>query len=245
MNPETEGKKPAFSILGNGPDCMFIRFFPFFILYLFQAGAEAAEPLRFTTDTFLQTHYPEVHEWLKDSYRTLGNDVEFFAAPARRGLKQSNEGVWDGEVMRIESIARYAPNLEKVPVMLVEVSLVIFQRPDRPEIMPEDLKRLKVSATLGYMIMEQLSKQHGFTLEQTDGVENALKMVDAERVDATFLSRQAGEAMAEEHGLNLVSYGHKVESLSLYHFVHKNHAGMIPELSRLLAKRLTTGPLHR
>lgn len=199
-----------------------------------------ADTLRFTTDETLQREFPEVHAWLTRSYAQLGYDVAFQVAPARRGLIESNSRRWDGEVLRIAGIEDIAPNLLRLPTPLAEAPLVLFQQKQLPRLSAHDLENRQIAAPLGYVFVDRLRVQYGFEIVETGSVEKALKMTDLGRADATFFLEDEGkQLLLHLHLDNVTTYGEPIVRLPLFHYVHKKHQALIPELMKLRPQDLT------
>lgn len=202
-----------------------------------------AQTLIFGRDKTMREEFPQSSLLLEQAYEKLGIALDFQEATARRALLESENGNWDGEVLRIGSITEQAPNLRRVPVVLATLQIALFQRDDLAEILPTQLQGKRLAVPAGYRIAEQLSKQYGFELMETSDLAAALKMVELGRADCTLHSLQIGQQRIEMLKLqHVISYGHILAQIPLYHFLHRKHEDLIPQITPILEALIKQAP---
>lgn len=202
-----------------------------------------ADTLIFGRDKTMRDEFPDVSTVLMEVYGQLGFTLDFQEASARRALLESDRGAWDGEVLRIASIIEQAPNLRMVPVPLATIQIVLFQHSEHPELRLEQLRGKRIAVPAGYRIAQQLSERLGFELMETTDIASALKMVELGRADATLHGLQAGlERIGTLNLAHVITHGHTIAQIPLYHFVHRKHDDLIPKLTPLLEARLKHSP---
>ena len=176
-----------------------------------------------------------VKQSLELAYRRLGIDVEWLSLPSERALKYTNEGRFDGEFLRAESVVSQGYNdLVKVPVSLVDTDIHLYC-----------LKALycQESGTseklVGYNInikyFKNLCEQKGLNCIGFYPSSEPFKALLHGRVDA-FMATEVEVAKSIDELSPLFYRSGLVSTIEAFHYLHKKLEFIIPELTEELIK---------
>ncbi len=182
---------------------------------------------------------------LTEAYDQLGLTVHISTFPAERSLHLSNSGMIDGELVRIEGIDSRYPNLIRVPVSHVQAEQMAFaSSPDITIQGWQSLRPYRIVFHRGYKAAERGTQ--GMNVELTTAVVQALEMVANGRADVAIANRFTGLAELKNiprYKLNMLIPPVQVDPL--YHYLHKKHAAIVPELTKILEQMRSSGRFER
>ncbi len=183
---------------------------------------------------------------LKNAYQQLGVEVAAKKYPGIRSLVIANEGVQvDGEVMRKAGITQQYPNLIQVPVPVFEAKMVAFTRPDRELVIEnwDALKRYRVGGRRGIASIENRLK--GFdSVTWVDEQKQIYQMLKYGRIDVAVLPEMVAKTVAIRTGVAIKILSPALEVVPLYHYLHKRHAAVVPQLTETLREMERTGSIE-
>ena len=170
-------------------------------------------------------------------------DVSFHFGNLQESLEKSDAGFYDGEISRIELIGKKYPNLLIVPVSTIDIEAVAFSKDKTVKIHSfEELKDKKFAIVRGAKFIEYSTK--GMNKVYKKSFKAAMKSLEENEVDIIVISKLAGLTIVYEEkyrDIHLVS--DILQSLKLYHFVHKKNAHLIPIITPILQKMQKSGEL--
>ncbi len=188
---------------------------------------------RFLITTFPVGDADQATPIIMQAYKMLGHAVEIEVVPAKRGIVAANQGASDGELIRIDGISANFPNLIQVPVPIINAATsVITSKSSRFQPMEwNDLKSVEFAIPLGVQILRMRTKgMGGITVSSAEAL---LKMVDRERIMAAVMPLTMALKFPKLiDKLRIVEP--PIEVTPLYHYVHKKHRKIVPELARVL-----------
>ena len=203
----------------------------------------SAEPVTLTIQ------YPEeknafhdaAAEILRQAYDDIGIDIEFRTFPAERALQQSNKGIIDGELVRIEGIEERYTNLIRIPVMHVAAEQMAFVATEDLALSDWDsLAPYRVAFHRGYKVAEQATQ--GMSVHLTDDDAAALRMVANGRMDVAIANRFSGMKAIQENELSGIwMHEPPLQVDPLFHYLHKKHADVVPRITAALSELKTSG----
>jgi len=174
-------------------------------------------------------------EVLVEAYGRLGHTVKVLELPAARSIFISNEGAGvDGELFRVSGIETKFQNLVPIPVTLSFSDWVVVSKSNTIKIEGwHSIKSFVVGTRLGVVTTDIGTK--GMEPTKVNTNKQLLKMLLSDRVDLIVLSKN--NALKHTQGIehkNLHILQPPIQSVPVYHFVHKKHARLIPKITTIL-----------
>ncbi|HEV6968162.1 transporter substrate-binding domain-containing protein [Roseateles sp.] len=216
-------------------------------LTLARAGGSAEAPLRFGTDANDHSGLsPAARALLTHALQSLGQQVHFEPLPLRRSLSMTEQGLLDGEAMRIRAVAEEHPNLLLVPVPLVAMEIIGYVR--RGETGPADVNALagwRVGFPRGVVALERLLAQVPRRVEVTTR-QDLLRLLRIGAIDVALFASTAGEPdidAAQTEGLSRLPT--PLHTTALYALLHVRHRALLPRLTQVLQQMEASGESAR
>ncbi len=178
---------------------------------------------------------------LGEAYHRIGIQIQTISLPAERALLSSNNGDVDGEVNRIKGIENTYSNLLMVPVPVNVLEGVVFtENVAVPVTGWNSLKPYKIGIRRGTKFAEQGTK--GMNVEPvTTNRQLFLKLVMG-RNDVIVTSHVEGLEQIKQLQLKtIIVLEPPLVIVNLYHYLHKKHAALIPDITKALIKMEAEG----
>jgi len=210
-------------------------------------AAAAAPPLRFATDANDQSGLsPAVRTLLRRALASLGHEVQFEPLPLRRSLAMTEQGLLDGETMRIRAVAEEHPTLLLVPVPLATMEVRGYVR--RGEAMPTDLNSLaawRVGYPRGVIALEKLLADAPRRVDATTR-QDLLRLLRLGTIDLALFASTAGEPDIDtDQTEGLVKLPAALHSTPLYALLNGSHRALLPQLTKALQQMEASGESAR
>jgi polar amino acid transport system substrate-binding protein len=164
--------------------------------------------------------------------------------PVARSIEMANEGLADAEALRGPGMERDYPDLVEVPEPIVHLEYRVFTLTD-PDLSVgwNGLSGKRVCINLGEKVIE--NRTRGLAREEAHGVDAAFRMLRAGRCEAV-IANQFAWATIDRLDLGHFCAGPAIiESVPLYHYVHRRHAGLVPRLTQALRHLRDDGTIQR
>ncbi len=166
--------------------------------------------------------------------------VESYEASAR-ALINANADIDQGVAMRIKGLERKYPNLVRVEEPLINNDFVAYSR--NLELSTYGWKSLTpytVAYIHGWLIFERnlSARQEKHALKKPAQM---FTMLDKGRVDLVLYERWQGQQYARKSGLQVTVHEPPLASVTMYMYVHQNHAHLAPRLAKALLEMKTDG----
>jgi len=183
---------------------------------------------------------------LKNALNTLGYQLQLNYTPSRRALLQASTGQVDGDLARSDGIEAQYTNLRRLSIPCASLQPALYALDREPMSWQQrPLKKIayfRGSTRLLGALADSLSD---YELVFTGTSEQGLKLLQAQRVDAVFLSKplfaQAGQARPELVR-GVAQLKPDLDDVKLYTYLHKRHESLIVQLDQLMAAQLTGLP---
>ena len=217
---------------------------PIIISLLFSNSVSADQP------TLTIAYPPEKNAFhdaaaaiIRDAYQKLGIAIVFKTLPGERSLQLSNEGIIDGELVRIAGIDKVYTNLIRIPVSHVTAEQMAFGRDTTIVIEGwQSLAPYKFAFHRGYKVAEKNTEHMNRYLTRTD--EAAFRMVASGRMDLALANRFTGEKIIHDLNLtNVVMLRPPVAVDPLFHYLNKKHAELVPQITAVLRRMEADGEI--
>ncbi|WP_328185420.1 transporter substrate-binding domain-containing protein [Marinobacter sp. OP 3.4] len=189
-------------------------------------------------------------ELLRTAYDQLGINVVTRLVPSRRALLMADIGEVDGDLFRIADVGDQYPNLVRVPYPLLEGRLhAVTNNPglvglqSLGQLTTTDLR---VAVRRGVIVAEQTAEALGMTPVRTDSYAQILAMLEWGRVDLALVSGIEGFSPLNDNAWDSVYvFPEAVTDFTLYHYLHRRHAGLAAPLARVLEQLEQNGEKAR
>lgn len=167
---------------------------------------------------------------MAEAYRRIGRKLVLHKLPGERTLIEANDGRMDGELYRKLGMEREYPNLIILPVPLLTYEIVIFTRgTDFIVYGWESLRPFTIGYVRGIKIVHENTE--GMKREAVGTMEQAMLKLTMGRTDLVVGNRHSGLAALEAMGVDDVrALSPALASFPVFHYVHKKHAALVPEL---------------
>lgn len=182
-------------------------------------------------------------EILKKAYSELGYTIIRSEMPGFEALKYSNEGKFDGELLRIDGITNQYSNLVQIPIPVTFFQGVVFST---KYYFPVDswysLESYKIGIVDG-AIYAELGTQ-GMNVFKAVNAEELFNKLRKQEIDVAVTSKLIGQLHSKEFPEMKEMEG-ILETMFLYHYLHKKNTHLIPELEKVLKRMLLDGTSRR
>ncbi|MDE1460849.1 substrate-binding periplasmic protein [Spartinivicinus poritis] len=172
---------------------------------------------------------------LQEAYRRLNLSITIELMPAgERALWIANQGIVDGDLIRIANIQARYPNLLMVPTPVYYIEQMVFSKQqDFPVQGWNSLRPYNIGILIGMKIVEDGTK--GMTTIGATSYEQLMQLVNLNRVDIGILPRiNILMEMKRMQRSKLKILEPPVAVTPLYHYLHKKHHTLVPKLNQVL-----------
>ena len=167
---------------------------------------------------------------LSEAYRRIDTPLVFKEVPALRALAESVEGQVDGELHRMDGLARRYPSLVQVKVPINWFEVVVLTRSAR--FVPQgwdSLRPYSVGVHRGILAIEQGTR--GMRIDPAPSNDLVLRKLMAGRTDVAVMPDiEARELLLARQDSGVKILAPALARVPLYHYLHKRN--------RMLAQRL-------
>lgn len=182
---------------------------------------------------------------LKSAYQKMKIEISIKEAPPKRALMNANLGKVDGELHRIEGLQKKFSDLREVSVPVVQLEWVLFSKKHKFVVQGVDsLKPYSVSTRRGIVFAEKMvevAKRHHLVNDW----KQALLTVNGGRIDLALLPRILGLVALKETPMDVYSLEPPIKTIYLYHYLHKKHESLVPQVTKVLEEMRDSGEIKR
>ena len=177
----------------------------------------------------------ELKKILTEAYNRIGITIEFKNLPVERAIQMANDGIVDGDILRVEGIESDYPNLVRVPFAIRTDDTVAVTRNREIQITNwSSLQPYRVGYIRGIKDIEDQIIA-GTKTEVVSSQTQLYQKLESGRTDIVIDARSQAEYSIKEYNLdNLIILEPPLISFSLYHYVHKKNKDIIPSLTAAL-----------
>jgi polar amino acid transport system substrate-binding protein len=209
--------------------------------------AAATAPLRFATDANDQTGLaPMGRAILRRAFEKLGLELKFEPLPLRRSLPMTQQGLLDGEALRIRELAAGRPELLLVPVPIATVQVLGHVRQGGPQ--PRDeaaLMALRLGYPRGVVLLEKWLAEAPRKFEASTRTD-LLRLLRADVIDVALLTSAADAPDLDAEDLaGLEQLPTRFHLTPLYALLHPRHRELLPRLTAVLREMEDSGESAR
>ncbi len=183
---------------------------------------------------------------IRTAYARIGITVRFEGVQSAESIARVNAGLADAELQRVANITDQFPNLVRVPVPIsASETIGVSKNPDIKLDGWESLSPYRIGMTKGSLAQE--GGIPGLSVTTADTPDELLDLLLRDEIDIAVGGR-AG-LITQIRRRHLESTVHRLDNMLevvlLYHYVHKRHTDLVPQLRKALGDMLRSGELQR
>ncbi|NRA84075.1 MAG: transporter substrate-binding domain-containing protein [Gammaproteobacteria bacterium] len=176
------------------------------------------------------------NELIKDAFKRLNIDLTIDVKPPERSIREDNNGIVDGEFMRIATISEFYPNLLKVPQRIGHLQFVAFSHNKDIDLTNgwSALADYKIGYVTGWKIVEKniAHFKHSYPV---GNAETMFNMLASKRFDVIVYSKNKGLEIIDHKGLTKIKLiNPPLSKQAMFLFVHQKHRALIPKINQAL-----------
>lgn len=195
--------------------------------------------LRFASSLSQSELSADIEQQLRLAYHQLGYQLSISRLPAGRSLQMSDQGLFDGELFRIDDISKNYPNLQQVPVALARIEVHAYVRATQVDQLASwpGQKQLRIGTVRGFRLANAVSFS-GYPVQLTT-LAQAVEMLRQDKIDVlledqlSILSLLGGSL----HDSGLAQLPEVLACAQLYHYIHQKHQSLLPALTKALQQQ--------
>jgi len=183
---------------------------------------------------------------VREAFRRIGVAVKVLYAPSERSLVNANEGIVDGEYLRIAGLEKKYPNLVMVPEPICEYRFTAFARDHGIRITGwESLRPYNVGYITGWKILEE----HVTGVKSVTTVRNEealFELLRSGRADLVIYERLLGETLLRRTGeKDIHPLSPPLARREMYLYLNRRHEALAPRVARVLRRMKQDGTWQR
>jgi polar amino acid transport system substrate-binding protein len=180
-------------------------------------------------------------------FREVGVPAEILVYPAasERSLLNANDGIDDGQALRVAGLEKIYPNLIRVPEPVMMNDFVAMSR--KPPFATPDWNALRpysVTYIIGWKVFES-NVPSGVPATPVRDAGQMFELLARDRVDVALHERWQGLAQARDSGLTVRVMEPPLVSVPMHMYLHKKHAALVPRVSQALVRLKQNGTYQR
>lgn len=184
---------------------------------------------------------------VSEACRRVGIPVRLVILPSERAMQNANQGIDDGNYVRIAGLERLYPNLIMVPEPVSEFLFTAFTKD--PAIMRVDgwngLKPYHVGLINGWKIVEA-NTQGARSVQGVKNEEALFTLLEKGRVEVVVIDLYTGQEAVRSLGYQGVrALSPPLERRDMYIYLHRRHLGLAPRLAEALRAMKRDGTYQR
>ncbi|GLT17602.1 ABC transporter substrate-binding protein [Vibrio zhanjiangensis] len=184
---------------------------------------------------------------MTEIYGQLGDYIEVKPLPGLRAQSAANAGKVAGEIARIWGYGDQTPNVIRVPTAYYSLKTVGYALSNSGIKInnKQELNRYKVVIIRGVKhtaeITQDMKKSN---IEIVDSPDFMMQSVSSGRAQIALTNPLLGRLLAQKLGENKIELvGPPLAKLELYHYIHKDHAELVPIINKKIIELRDSGEL--
>jgi len=155
--------------------------------------------------------------------------------PAERSLQDANNGIHDGELLRVEGLEQTYTNLIPVPEKLMDLEFMAFSRTvNRIDGGWAGLKPYSVAFMNGWKLLE-MNVPTSAEITKVNSHSQLFNLLDINRVDIVIYERWGGLNLIQDLNIpNVHPISPPLAIKSMHMYLNKKHRLLIPKLDQAL-----------
>ncbi len=218
-------------------------FFGFLMLTCVAAAADTPRTLVFNMGFAPGSPQAEFQIRLtRDIFSRLGIDTEFVRVAAERALLNVEQGIDDGNLVRIAGLDERYPNMLPVGEAMIQYDFVAITRhPDANIEEWDDLAEHDVAIITGWKVVEDNVRRYRSLTKVRDGAA-LFDLLQASRVHTAVYERHQALSLMQDIGCHAARIvDPPLTSRSMYMYLNRRHAALVPQVERVLRELKADG----
>ncbi len=184
---------------------------------------------------------------LAEAFQRMGYKLKTVQLPAERALINANNGLDDGDLLRIKGLQKQYPNLIQVPEKIMDMDLVLFTK-NKPLFLVDgwdSIMSSSVAIMTGWKIYE-MNLARNKDLIYTENAQQLFMMLQKNRADFAGYSRWSGlEYIRNRHLSEITLLEPPLVKKGFYTYLHKKHKALVPKLAQTIRDMKKDGTINR
>lgn len=181
-----------------------------------------------------------------EAFRRVGLGLQTVKLPAERGLQNANDGIDDGDMVRIAGLEKAYPNLICVPEKVMDWEFNAFShRPIDLDGKWSNLSTRSVSFLIGWKILEKNVPQSA-DITKVKTPQQLFGLLEKRRTELVIYERWGGLQYLQDNGVTdveLLSPPFAVREMYIY--LNKKHKKLVPKIAEALLAMKKDGSYER
>jgi len=180
-------------------------------------------------------------EVVREAYRRIGHNIVVQRIDGKKALEQSNQGLVDAELARIDGISRVYQNLIQVPIPINYYQGVAFSKKYNFPIKGwSSLKPYHIGIVKGIIFAKQGTQ--GMNVTVADTYAQLIDLLKNSKIDVAVMPRINGlVALKNAEADGIKEMEGVLETLFTYHYVNIKNKSLVPKLEKVLKDMLLKG----
>lgn len=172
---------------------------------------------------------------VKEALKREGIEVKTVILPSERSLINANEGVVDGDYIRIEGIQNTYKNLIMVPESVCDYEFTAFTKKPGVKLTSwADLSRYHVAFITGWKLFEN-NVNSAKSLTKVKNADALFELLANDRADIVLIERKQGEMLVRKHRIERArAVNPPLAVRKMYLYLHSKHSALVPGIARQL-----------
>lgn len=181
-----------------------------------------------------------------EAFKRIGISVKTVKLPAERGLKNSNLGIEDGEVIRVSGLDKIYKNLIMVPEKIMDGVFVAFSKKDIDLSAGwSALQPYSVVFINGWKIFEK-NVPPSTNIEKVRTADLLFPMLNLDRADVVLYEQWGGlYLLAGYQPTSIKKLDPPLASRGLYMYLNKKHKDLVPKVTDALRQMKSDGTYQK
>lgn len=172
---------------------------------------------------------------LQEAFDRIGVEVSFKVAPNQRSLTDTNNGVTDGQILRIKGMEANYPNLIPIPEKISTLKFVAFSKESIDTTAGwESLKAYKTAYINGWKIFDY-NVPESTDVTKVHSPIDLFNLLDRDRTEVILYELWQGLALVKYMGISSIQPAYPpLAERDMFTYLHKKHAHLVPKLAQAL-----------
>ena len=169
----------------------------------------------------------------KEIFQRIGVSVTLHHVQTERALVNVNNGIDDGNLIRVAGLTRLYPNIRQVPEKLFDYDFVMFTRPDvSRNVSEQELRSSRVGHIRGWKVIEEKFKDYD-NIARFVNEHDMFESLNAGKIDIAIYEKWRGLHLIKELGINNIKMNEPplISGQGMYIYLHRRHESLIPKIA--------------
>lgn len=179
---------------------------------------------------------------IREAYRSLDRNIFLKYYPPERALLHSNQGEADAELFRLPIIEHTYTNLIRVPVPLGTILFYVMTADSTLNVSSwDEIKKRRVVILRGVKHLQM--RTEGMKRTQVPNEAQAFFLLQNQRADI-YIGANPKVSLLKANASEIYIHPTPIETLHLYHYLHKKNSSLVKPLEKTLIKMQQTGRIQ-